>query len=101
MTVSAMGFEDATFVVIKKTIKTKPFERDATAYTGMVDLAVSTALSAEEKKAGLTYPIVTQRIFFSLNEEESYRFSVPFAASNLLILMQAEAERITLKVKVE
>jgi hypothetical protein len=99
--VEAMRFEGATFIVIHKTIKTSLFKTDMPVYTGMVDMAIRPQVSAGEKKAGVESPIATQRIFFSLNEEEEYRFSVPFEASTLFILMQAESERIMIKVQAE
>jgi hypothetical protein len=94
--VSALTFQGATYLVIKKSMA----EKDG-AYTGTVDLAVSRELSPEEKKSGVEAPISTHRIFFSLEPEEEYRLSVPFEAERLLVLMQGENEMIRLSVKPE
>jgi hypothetical protein len=94
--VSALTFQGAAYLVIKKSVA----EKDG-AYTGTVDLAVSRELSPEEEKNGVEAPIVTHRIFFSLEPEEEYRFSVPFEADRLVILMQGGKDMISLSVKPE
>jgi hypothetical protein len=93
---SALGFEGTTYVTIKKTVK-----QEDRAYTGTVDLAVSEALPPGEESGGRELPISTHRIFFSLEPEEEYRFSVPFEASRLLILMRAGEELVRLSVQSE
>ncbi|MDR2101159.1 MAG: hypothetical protein LBP43_01150 [Treponema sp.] len=93
LTVNALRFQGLTYLVIKKT------GNEDRAYTGAVDVAVSPALSGGE--TGENSPISGKRIFFSLNPEEEFRFSLPFEAPELLILIQTERERKNFKVKVE
>jgi hypothetical protein len=93
--VSAMTFSGATYIALKKTAGG---ER---AYTGTVDLAVTIPLKPEEADQGAEAPIALQRLFFTLKPEEDFRFSIPFEAPELLIVMQAEQERISLRVKPE
>ncbi|MDR2103952.1 MAG: hypothetical protein LBP42_07620 [Treponema sp.] len=94
LTASALRFQGLTYLVLKKTCK-----EENPVYTGAVDLAVSIPLSGDE--AGENPPIAAERIFFSLNPEEEFRFSVPFEAPELLILVQTETERKTLKLRAE
>jgi hypothetical protein len=82
VSVQAMKFGGATYLVLKKTA------RDANVYTGLVDMAV--APEVPEGKEGTPYPVFRNRIFFSLKEEEEYRFSVPFEADRLVMVMQGE-----------
>jgi hypothetical protein len=92
VTVTAMGFPDATYVVVKK----KALRDDA--YTGNVDIAASIA-----KKEGDTteLPIETRRIFFTLETEEEFRFSLPFGAPEILMVFSAGEEFVSLRVKPE
>lgn len=82
ISVQAMKFEGATYLVLKKTAK------DANVYTGLVDLAVAPEVSAG--KEDTPYPVFRNRIFFSLKDEEEYRFSVPFEADRLVMVIQGE-----------
>ncbi|GHV18210.1 hypothetical protein FACS189493_7230 [Spirochaetia bacterium] len=92
VTVTAMGFSDATYVVVKK----KALKDDA--YTGNVDIAASIA-----KKGGDTteVPIETRRIFFTLETAEEFRFSLPFGAPDILMVFNAGEEFVSLRVKPE
>jgi hypothetical protein len=91
--VSAMTFPDTTYIAVKKSAgKENP-------YTGTVDLAVTIPLKPEEADRGAEAPIALQRLFFTVKPEEDFRFSVPFEAPELLIVMQAEQERISLRIK--
>jgi hypothetical protein len=82
------------FAVVKKANSEK-------AYTGPVDVAVSIYQAAQEKEgeAGEDMPITTHRIFFTLEPEEDFRFSVPFTGPELILVFRAEEEIITLRVK--
>ncbi|MDR3168120.1 MAG: hypothetical protein LBT93_09255 [Treponema sp.] len=94
LTVDALRFQGLTYLAIKKTCK-----KDDQVYTGAVDVAVSPVLSGEG--TGESPPISGRRIFFSLNSEEEFRFSLPFEATELLILIQTERDRKSFKIKVE
>jgi hypothetical protein len=92
---SAETAGDSTFITFVKTIGGK------NPYTGTVDIAVSTVLTSEEKKEGVQPPISAQRVFFTLEDEEEYRISIPFTAEELLILMQGGEQRITFRIRPE
>jgi hypothetical protein len=94
ITVEAVEFGGETMVALTKTVTDTE-----NAYTGLVDIGAAPALSGEN--AGEDYPVFTHRIFFSLNAKEEYRFSLPFEAAKLLILLQGEQDtvRFTIKVK--
>ncbi|MDR3145404.1 MAG: hypothetical protein LBU21_03935 [Treponema sp.] len=95
ITVSAMTFPDTTYIAVKKTAGREQ------SYTGTVDLAVTIPLKPEEADRGAEAPVALQRLFFTVKPEEDFRFSVPFEAPEILIVMQAEQERISLRVKPE
>jgi hypothetical protein len=93
---SAAVSEGSAFITITKTIASKE-----NPYTGAVDIAVSSVLTSQEKREGVQAPISAQRVFFTLEEAEEYRFAVPFIAKELLILMQGGERRITFRIKPE
>jgi hypothetical protein len=97
--VSAMSFpvregEDETTATYIATLKKADSER---AYTGPVDIAVSIF----QKEGGDDLPIATRRIFFTLESEEEFRFSVPFTGPELILVFRAEEELTTLRIKPE
>jgi hypothetical protein len=94
ITVSAIKFQGETIVIMTKTVKD-----EKAAYTGLVDIAVSP--EAPEGDDPAAYPIFTHRIFFSLNPEEEYRFSLPFEADTLVFVLMGEQDtaQFTLKTK--
>jgi hypothetical protein len=73
--ISVIASGEKSYITVKKTIKNDD------AYTGPVNLAVSlpgeTVLQAE-------------RIYFTLEEEEIFRFSAPFTGKKILILMEVK-----------
>jgi hypothetical protein len=88
--VSAVSSGGKSYLTIKKTVK----EDDS--YTGPVDVGVSPEVSKGEEA-----PFYAERIYFTLENEEIFRFSVPFSASRLLLLMEAKEDRVFLKIKGE
>jgi hypothetical protein len=97
VSVSAMSFpapdgegEAAYIAVVKKADSER-------AYTGPVDVAVS----LYRKEGGDDMPIATHRIFFTVEPEEDFKFSVPFTGPELIMVFLAEDELATLRVKPE
>jgi hypothetical protein len=96
--VSAIGFPanaeneaGSTYVALKKTAL-KP-----AAYTGEVDIA----LSVPRKTGEGDVPIVTERIFFTLEDEEDFRFVLPWNAPELLIVLRGGDTTQSLRVIVD
>jgi hypothetical protein len=94
LAIRALKFQDETIVVMVKTV-----QKGKNAYTGLVDIGVSPAVP-DGVRAG-DYPVFSHRIFFSLNTEEEYRFSLPFAADKLAMVLQGEQNSVQFTVKVE
>jgi len=85
--INATVYEDSTIVVLRK-IKNK-----TDAYSGAVDIAVSTVVQSPQEQ----FPVFTHRIFFTLENEEVYRFAVPFTSTEMIILLQNEINSIQIK----
>jgi hypothetical protein len=51
---------------------------------------MAVAPEVPEGQEDTPYPVFRNRIFFSLKEEEEYRFSVPFEADRLVMVLQGE-----------
>jgi hypothetical protein len=94
VSVSAIKFQGETFIVLEKT-----FQENQDVYTGVVDIAVSPEAAGEGDPAA--YPVFTHRVFFSLNPAEEYRFSVPFEAEKLLMVLLGEQDSAQFTVKVK
>jgi hypothetical protein len=90
--VSALRSEGSTFVEITK----KALENDC--YTGPVDLALS--IPQNLMKGEVEAPVANQGIFFTPEETEGFRFSLPFTAPQLIILMRAGDEFKTFRVDI-
>jgi hypothetical protein len=84
VSISALNYSGKTYVEIKK----KALGNDS--YTGAVDLALSIPQQLMEGETEA--PVANQRIFFTLEENEEFRFSLPFDAPELILLMQAGNE---------
>jgi hypothetical protein len=92
ITLEAVKFQGETIVVLTKTVKTPE-----QAYTGPVDIGAAPEAPGGSQTGD--YPVFTHRIFFSLNAEEEYRFSLPFDAEKLLIIVQGETGSVRFTVK--
>ncbi|MCL2764859.1 MAG: hypothetical protein FWD40_06215 [Treponema sp.] len=85
--VSATKYEGTTIIILRKSI------RNANAYTGAVDIAVS----VPAEPADGDYPVFSHRIFFTMENEEVYRFAAPFDEIQLLMVLQNENSSLQMK----
>jgi len=92
LTVGATGYEGTAIIVLKKTVNNKK-----TAYTGAVDIAVSPVVQNMDEQ----YPVFYHRVFFTLEQEEIYRFVVPFDSSDIAVVLQTEKSTLKITVKVD
>jgi len=86
--ISGTVFEGTTIVVLRKTVNSK------TAYTGAVDIVVSIPVQPDEEM-----PLFQHRVYFTLEQEEEYRFAVPFDSPELLMVVQTEKSSLQIKFK--
>jgi hypothetical protein len=91
VSISALNYSGKTYVEIKKKARGDDY------YTGAVDLALSIPQKLMEGETEA--PIASRRIFFTLEEDEEFRFSLPFDAPELILLMQAADEIRTFRIK--
>ena len=82
--VSVIGSGENSYVTVKKTVRKG--DSQGGVYAGPVDIAVSIP---EEGN-----PIHVERLYFGPEEEEIFRFVVPFRGKKLIILMEAGAQRV-------
>ena len=94
ISVQAFNYEGTTIVAITKVIKTNVLSFFNTPYTGEVNIAV---LASADTQAENIFP---HRIFFTLEQEEIFRFSVPFDVDELLLVFHTEKNRLSATVKV-
>ena len=95
LAISGFTFEGKTYISIKKTIK----DQD-NAYTGAVDIAVSPKDDRYESDPE-KINVKAERVFFTLEPVEEFKMAAPFAADELIILLQSEKEiqKKTIKTK--
>jgi hypothetical protein len=89
--VSGTRYEGVTIIVLRKSVK-----RNTQAYTGAVNIAVS--IEADESE---DFPVFYHRVFFSYENEEEYRFAVPFENPELLMVLQTERSSLQIKLRPE
>jgi len=89
--INGIKYEGMTILAIRKTRK-----NTETAYSGGVDIAVSPVIQEGEK-----INIFYHRVFFSLENEEAYRFTVPFESTELLMVLQTEKNTLKVRYKPE
>jgi len=87
--VSGISVDDNTIIRIKKT------KGNSDVYTGAVDIAVSPVMQDETEN----YPVFFHRVFFSFEQEEEYRFAVPFGSGELLMVFQTDAQKSSLQIR--
>jgi hypothetical protein len=96
LSLEALRFEGTTIISLKKNrIKNRE------SYTGVVDIGVSPALKGETESAEGAYPVFIQRVFFTMSDEEEYRFAAPFDSEELILVFQGEKENLSVKIKCE
>jgi hypothetical protein len=89
--INGIKYEGMTIMAIKKIRK-----NTGNAYSGAVDIAVSPV--AQE---GGKIPVFYHRIFFSLENEEEYRFTVPYESPEILLVLQTEKNTINIRYRPE
>jgi len=102
LSLQAIQYEGAIIVAVKKTIPKDIFTRLSSAaapYSGAVDIAVQPVIKAasDQKPQAVFY----HKIFFTLEPEEIYRFSVPFDAKDLALVFKTEKKTLEVTVKAE
>ena len=86
-------FEKTTIVILRKTVRDQDF------YTGAVDVAVSPSYSADSDIDQI--PVFYHRIFFTMENDEVYRFAVPYDSPELLMVLQTDKNTLKLSFKPE
>jgi hypothetical protein len=99
--ITGIRYEGNTIIKIQKFIN----KTGRSPYTGAVDIAVTPV--RQETAPQQTLPdeeeisVFYQRIFFSLENEEEYRFVVPFDTQDLIMVIQTERSTLNIKLRTE
>jgi len=100
ITVQAVKYEGTIIVLIKKSLaknrRGKP--RTVSAYTGAVNIGASPPQAASNDE---TPQIFMHRIFFTAQDTEEFRFSLPFESDRVIMVLQTEKNQISITVDVE
>jgi len=100
LSIQAIRFEGTIIMAVNKSSKKSAFDRFSRftpVYTGAVDIAVQPV----QRSGDLPEDIYFHKIFFTLEPEEYYRFSVPFDADELVMVLRTETKSLELTVKAE
>jgi hypothetical protein len=104
VSVQAIRYEGAIIMTVKKSLKKNGLARFsslAPAYTGAVDIAVQPLIKpgtgGDLPPEGIFY----HKIFFTFENEESYRFTVPFDSGELALVLKTEKKTLGITVKAE
>ena len=97
--VRGIKYDGTVILAVKKSFKEKNIKN---VYSGAVDVAISPAATkGTATKSNEEYPVFYQRLFFTLEGQEEYRFVVPFEASELALVFQTEKSTRNMIVKPE
>jgi len=89
--ITAAGYEGTAVIILRKTAENQK------AYTGAVDIAVSPVVNSLAD--GENYQVFYHRVFFTLENNEVFRFTVPFDSAELLMVIQNEKNTLEIKFK--
>jgi hypothetical protein len=98
LTVQAIRYEDTSIIALKKTIRKDIIARLRNPYNGAVNIAVTPAAQAGQP---VSQDIFYHRIFFTADQEELYRFAVPFDSEELLLVFQSETKTLDVRIRPE
>ena len=102
VTVRALRYEGTLVVELQKAVKNGGLFDSAPPYSGAVDIAVAPALRnsvGRSGEGGDTLPVFSQRVFFTLEPKEFYRFALPFDAEELALVLQTEQKSLSITVQ--
>jgi hypothetical protein len=83
------------FIVVKKSLVSGA----EAPYIGMVQVGVSPFIKSAGKMNPADIPVFMDQLFFTLEEEEEFRLTLPFSAESYLLLFQAGEQRVSARVK--
>jgi len=106
VSVQAIRYEGAVIMAVDKSTRKSSgldrFSRSAPPYTGAVDIAVQPLLKDGEVRGEIPEDLFFHKIFFTLEPQEYYRFSVPFDTDELAVVLRTETNKsLQLTVKAE
>ena len=95
LTVQAIRYADKVIIALKKSTKKGAFSNP---YNGAVNIAVTPAAKAGE---AMPEDVFYHRIFFTTEQQETYRFVLPFDSEELLLVFQTEKKTLDVRIKPE
>jgi len=98
LSVKGIKYEGTVIIEIRKTLKKDKFARRINPYTGTVNIAVFLPVKSGQEQS--QHDIFYHKIFFTNEQEEYYRFAVPFNQSDLALVFQTEKKTLNLTVQV-
>jgi hypothetical protein len=101
LSVQGINYEGTAIISLKKTQKKKSLTRRSEAYTGAVNIAILPVIKPDTEQAQLTVNTFYNKIFFTHEPVEQYRFVVPFDQDELAIIIQTEKNTISMTVRPE
>jgi len=103
ITAQALKYEGAIIVLVKKTSSKNWLGklRADTIYTGAVDIRAFPVKTASLADAGETGTAFMNRITFTGEAEQEFRFTLPFETDTVLLILQAGSKQARINLKVE
>jgi hypothetical protein len=99
ISVNGRMYEGTVVIEVKKKPRKDKFSRGVKAYTGPVDIAVFPAVKQGQEQSLQAADIFRHRIFLTNEQEENYRFTVPFGQGELALILQTEKKTISMTIK--
>jgi len=100
ISIQGKKYEGTVIIEIKKTIRKDKFARSIKPYTGPVNVAVFPAIKSAAEQNQQPADVFFHKIFFTNEQDEYYRFSVPFGQNELAFVFQTEKKNLNLTMKI-
>jgi len=100
LSVKGINYDGTVLIEVKKTHRKDRFARGIKPYTGAVDIAVFLPAKKGQEQGQQPTSIFRHKIFFTNEQEEYYRFTVPFDQSELAFIFQTEKKTLSMTIQV-
>ena len=99
LSVQGKQYEGTVLIEVKKTHRKDKLARSIKVYTGAVNIAVFPPAKTGQEQSQPA-DVFFHKIFFTNEQEEYYRFSVPFRQSELALFFQTEKKTLSMTIKI-
>jgi hypothetical protein len=99
LSVKGINYDGTVLIEVRKTHRKDRFARSIKPYIGAVEIAVFLPAKSGQEQSQQPTAVFRHKIFFTNEQEEYYRFAVPFDQSELALIFQTEKKTLNMIIK--